>query len=93
MAKRCFLAWAWLAKPKAKVIMPNFNPRQSIYGKTRVKVQSTACTVSHYAKNEAPLENIIGLDSNIIIGFKFITNFDRCAILIVSNCPTKNFEP
>ena len=33
------------------------------------------------------------MGSNKIIRFKFTTNFDRCAMLIVSNCLTKNFEP
>ena len=41
-----FLALAWLAKPKSKVVIPKGSPRQNVYRIKRVKVRSTAC---HYA--------------------------------------------
>ena len=43
-------AWAWLTKPNDKVVIPKVQPCKSISGNTRIKVQSTACNVSHYAK-------------------------------------------
>ena len=57
--------------------------------KRRVKVLSTTC---HYAtkKNHLKYELMyLGLD--IIIKFKFTTDFDKCAILNVLNYLTKNF--
>ena len=51
-------------------------------------MRSTAC---HYAtKRPVKIAMYLGLD--IIIKFKFSTNFDICAILNVLNCFTKNFE-
>ena len=55
------------AKPKAKVIIPKSQLCQSIYGKPRVKVRSTACNASDYAKKKkAPLENknMFGFEHN-----------------------------
>ena len=69
-----------LACPKAIVV---------IYEKKRVKVRSTTC---HYATKN-PVKIAMHLDLDNIIKLKFTTNFDRCAILKVLNCLTKNFEP
>ena len=81
-----FLAWAWLAKPKAKEVIPKFQPLPKHLRKTPSKRKER--------KKETSLENknrcIFRLD--IIIRYKFTTNFDRCAMLIVRNCLTKNFE-
>ena len=75
--------------PKAIVVIPKKStPAKTIYGKIRVKVRSTAC---HYAtKRPGKIAMHLGLDD--IIKIKFTTNFDRCAILNVLNCLTKNIE-
>ena len=87
----CFiplLAWAWLAKPKVNVVIPKNQPLPKYLRKKRVKVRSTAY---HYAtKRPVKITMYLGLD--IIIKFKFTTNFDRYAIINVLNCLTKNFE-
>ena len=49
------LAWAWLAKPKAIVVIPKFKPCQIVHEKTRVNVQSTA---NIYAKERPVKINI-----------------------------------
>ena len=72
-------------------------------------MQSTACNASQYAnKIKRPLENknIFGFEhrnksrkenpqklTQLSSRFKFTTNFDRCAMLIVSNCLANNFDP
>ena len=58
--------------------------------KKRVKVRSTP---GHYATKKRPVKIIMHLGLENVIKFKFTTNFDRCAILNVLNCLTKNFEP
>ena len=86
-----FFAWPWLAKLKAIVVIPNFpTPFQIVYGKT-VKVRITRATSLRYKNRPIKITMHLGLD--IKINFKFTTNFDRCAILYVLNCCTKNFEP
>ena len=65
------------------------NPCQNIYGKKRVKVRSTT---RHYATKKRPVEITMYLGMDIIIKLKFITDFERCAILNVLNYLTKNFE-
>ena len=83
-----FLAWAWLAKPKANVVIPKRSTLAKIFTeKKRVKMRSTAY---QYA-TKRPV-NIMYLGLDIIIKLKFTTNFDRCAILYVLSCLTKNFE-
>ena len=62
-------------------------PNKIIYGKRQVKVLSTAC---HYATKRSV--KIMHLDSDNIIKLKFTINFDRCAILNVLNCLTKNLS-
>ena len=60
--------------------------------KKRVKVQSAAC---HYAEKKKKNKKKTTCENNkldIIIRLNFTTNFDRCAMLIVRNCLTKNFE-
>ena len=87
--RKPFLAWAWLAKPKAIVIIPKFQPSPKyLRKKKRVKVQSTAC---HYA-TKRPVEITMHLGLNIIIKLKLQQFFDRCAILNVLNCLTKNLS-
>ena len=88
-----FFAWVWLAKPKAKLVIPTVQPQPKHLRKKRVKVQSTA---SHYVKkktSEVKKKKHVYFGLNIIIRFKFTTNFDRRAMLIVQNCLTKKFEP
>ena len=48
-----FLAWAWLAKPKANVVIPKNQPVSKYLRKKRVKVRSTAC---HCATKKDPLK-------------------------------------
>ena len=82
--------WPGLScQAKAMVVIPNFTPCQIIYGKQRVKVRSTAC---HYATKNRPVKITMYLGLEIIIKLKFTTNFDRCAILNLLNCSTRNFE-
>ena len=96
-----FLAWAWLAKPKAKVFMPNFqplpkhlrkNPRKS--AKYRIPLRRRRRGRRRKKKKKNPLKIKIHeyFFLTIIFRFKFIINFDRCAMLVVRNCLTKNFE-
>ena len=83
-----FLAWAWLSKPKADVVIPKKKqPLPKIFTEKRVKVRSTACTTLH--KRPVVITMYLGLD--IIIKLKFTTNFDRCAILNVLNYLTNDF--
>ena len=42
-------------------------------------------------KTYVEITMLLGLDN--IIKLKFTTKFDRCAILKVLNCLTKNFKP
>ena len=56
-----------------------------------VKVRITRATSLRYKNRPIKITMHLGLD--IKINFKFTTNFDRCAILYVLNCCTKNFEP
>ena len=66
----------------------NINPCQNIYGKKRVEVRSTPATTVQ--KRPVTITMYLGLD--ITIKLKFTTNFDRCAVLNVLTCLTKNFE-
>ena len=78
-----FLAWLG----KAIAVIQKATIAKS-FTKKRVKVRSTIC---HYAtKRPAKIKMHLGLD--IIIKLKFRTTFDRCLILNVLNCLTKNFE-
>ena len=84
-----FLAWAWLAKGKGH----SCHTKKSTLAKTftekkRVKVRSTPATTLQ--KRPVKITMYLGLD--IIIKIKFITIFDRCALLNVLNYLTKNFE-
>ena len=77
-----FLAWALLAKAKGHSCHTKNQLLPKLFTeKKRVKVRSTP---GHYAtKKKTSLDNIIQI--------KFTTNFDRCAIINVLNCLTKNF--
>ena len=82
-----FLAWAWLAKAighschtKNQLLPKPFT------GKKRVKVRSSP---GHKAtKRSVEITMHLGLDH--IIKLKFTKKIDRCAILNVLNCLTKN---
>ena len=89
-----FLAWAWLVKPKAKVIIPKFQPLSKQLRKTPSKsAKYRLQCIPLRQKIKRPLKIKIRLGLNIIIRFKFTTLFGKCAMLIVSNCSTVNFEP
>ena len=83
-----FLAWAWLAKPKANVVIPKNQTLPKHLRKKRVKVRSTPATTLQ--KRPVKITMYLGLD--IIIKLKFTTIFDRCAILNVLNYLTKNLS-
>ena len=85
-----FLAWAWLAKPKANVVIPKNQPLPKyLRKKKRIKVRSTTC---HYATRKRPVKITLYLGLDIIIKLKFTLDFVRCAKLSVLNYLTKNFE-
>ena len=78
-----WLAWAWLAKPKAIVIIYwNFNPHPRIYGETRGKVRITACKAYQCASKKAR-GNKIYFQLNMTVYFKFKRNTERYPILII----------
>ena len=85
-----FLGLSLACQAKALVIMPKISSCQTIYEKERVKVQSTALPL-YYKKRLVKITMYLGLDN--IIKLKVRTDFDKCAILNVLNCLTKNFEP
>ena len=68
-----FLAWAWLAKPKANFVIPKNQPLPKCLWKKRVKVRSSTC---HYATKQRPVKITMYLGLDIIIKLKFTTNFD-----------------
>ena len=90
---RVIACWPRLGLPRPKVIafIPKINSCQNHIRKKRVKVRSTS---GHYAtkkkKRSVEVTMHMGLDN--IIKLKFTTNFDRCAILNVLKCLTKNFS-
>ena len=86
---KSFLARAWLAKARANVSYQNINPCQNIY---RKKISKSAKYVCHYATKNRPAKITMYLGLDIINKLKFTTDFDRCAILNVLACLTKNFE-
>ena len=85
-----FWAWAWLAKQRPKLLCQKIKSCQTMYGKERVKVRSAALPL-RYKNRPVKITMYLGLDN--IIRLSFSTNFNRCAILNVLNCLTKNYEP
>ena len=85
-----FSFWPGLGflRPKAIVVIPKINPCQNRLRKKRVKVRSTP---GHYATKNRSVEITMHLGLDNIIKIKFTINFDRCAILNVLNCLSKNF--
>ena len=77
---KSFLAWAWLAKPKAKVVIPKNHPLPK-YLRKKNELKCKVLPATTLQKQDP-----------IIIKLKFTTDFDRCAILNVLNYLTKNFE-
>ena len=63
-------------------------PAKTIYGKKTSKSAKYPWSL-RYKKRSVEIAMHLGLDN--IIKLKFTTNFDRCAILNVLNCLTKNF--
>ena len=84
-----FLAWAWLAKPKANVVIQKNQPLPKYIRKKTSKSAKYHLPL-HYKKRPIKITMYLGLD--IIIKSKFTTDFDRCAILNVLNYLIKNFE-
>ena len=83
-----FLAWAWLDRPKAIVVIPKINSCQN-HLRTKRSESAKYPWPLCYKKKFVEITMHLGLDN--IIKLKFITNFDRCAILNVLNCLTKEF--
>ena len=85
----CF--WPGLGLPSQRPMLSyqKINPCQNIYG---IKTRKSAkyCLPLRLKKRPVKITIYLGLD--IIIKLKFTANFDRCAILNVLNCLTKNFE-
>ena len=84
-----FLAWAWLAKGKGH----SCHTKNQLLPKpfTKKKTSKSAKYLGHYATKKRSVEIPMHLGLDNIIKLKFTTNFDRCAILNVLNCLTKNF--
>ena len=89
-----FLVWAWLAKPKANVVIPKNQPlpkylreKNELSAKCHLPLRS-----KKKKKKKRPVKITMYLGLDIIIKLKFTTAFDRCAILNVLDYLTKNFE-
>ena len=83
-----FLAWAWLAKAKGH----SCHTKNQLVPKPFTEKTSKSAKYPwplRYKKRSVELTMHLGLGN--IIKLKFTTNFDRCAILNVLNCLTKNF--
>ena len=81
-----------LPRPKAIVVIPKFNSFQNrLQKKKKTSKSSKYPWPLRFSKRSVEITIHLGLDN--IIKLKFTTNFDRCAILNVLNCLTKNFEP
>ena len=68
-----FLAWAWLAKPKANVVIP-----KNQYLQKKMSKSAKYHLPLRYKKRPVKITMYLGLD--VIIKLKSTTNFDRCAI-------------
>ena len=94
-----FLAWAWLAKPKAIVIVYQlFRPCHAFTEITEEKKKKTEekCEpqlAKHIdALQKRPVDTKIYFQLNMIVSFKFKRNTERYLILIVRNGLIENFE-
>ena len=83
------LVWAWLAKPNANVVITKNQPLPK-YSRKKTSKSAKFHLPLCYNKNPVKITMYLGLD--IIVKLMFTTKFDRCAILNVLNCLTKNFE-
>ena len=84
-----FLACAWLAKPKAKVIIPKSQPLSNLLRKLLNKsAKYHLQCIPLRQKIKRPLKIKMCLGLNLIIRFKFTTLFEGSAMLVVSNCST-----
>ena len=72
---------------KAKVVISKFQPLSKHLRK--IPSKSTKYRIPLREKKTHEIKNTC----IFWVRFKFATNFDRCAMLIVRNCFTKNFEP
>ena len=91
------LAWAWLAKPKAIVIVYQlFRPCHAfteITGKKKPEEKCEPQLAKHInALQKRPVETKIYFQLNMILSFKFKRNTERYLILIVRNGLIENFE-
>ena len=77
-----------LPRPKAIVVIPKINSCQNHLRKKTSKSAKYPWPL-RYKKRSVEITVHLGL--NNIIKLKLPTNFDRCAILNVLNCLTKNF--
>ena len=67
------------------------NRRQNIFEKNKKTSKSVKYHLPpRYKKRHVKITMFLGLD--IIIKLKFMTDFDRCAIINVLNYLTRNFE-
>ena len=77
-----------LASPNAIVVIPKINSCQNHLQKKTSKSAKYRLPL-RYKKRPVKITMHLGLDN--IIKLKFPKNFDRCVILNVLNCLTKNF--
>ena len=77
-----------LPRPKAIVVIPKIDSCQNHLQKKTRKSGKYPWPL-HYKKRSVEITMHLCLDN--IIKLKFTTNFDRCVILNVLNCLTKNF--
>ena len=78
-----------LPRPKAIVVIRNFISCQNHLQKKTSKSAKYPWPL-RYKKRSIEMSMHLGLDN--IIKLKFTTNSDRCAILNILNCLTKNFS-
>ena len=91
-----FLAWAWLAKAKGHSCHTKNQLLPKTFTKKKKKTSKSAkypWPLRYKKKKKRSVEITMHLSLDNIIKFKFTTNFDRCAVLNVLNCLTKNFQP
>ena len=93
------LAWAWLAKPKAIVIVYQlFRPCHAFTEITEKKKKKNEekCEpqlAKHIsALQKRPVETKIYFQLNMIVSFKLKRNTERYLILIIQNGLMENFE-
>ena len=83
--------WPGLGLPRPKAI-DVISKNQPLLKHLRKKMSKSAKHACHYATKKRPVKFTMYLGLDIIIKLKFVTIFDKCAILNVLNYLTKNFD-